>query len=92
MSDKIPHKCKIQIDIWFKPCVRPTFCLGSLMLKKKKKHALFRTCLGNQSWRRLRDSNPSWSMTPLSVFKTDPFNHLGKPPFMVLPAGFEPAT
>lgn len=50
-------------------------------MQKKKKHALFRTCLGNQSWRRLRDSNPSWSMTPLSVFKTDPFNHLGKSPF-----------
>ncbi len=28
------------------------------MLKKKKKHALLRTCLDNQSWRRRRGSNP----------------------------------
>ena len=31
-------------------------------------------------WRRRGDSNPSWTVSPLSVFKTDPFNHLGTPP------------
>ena len=28
----------------------------------------------------------------LSVFKTDPFNHLGIPPYMVDPVGLEPTT
>lgn len=31
-------------------------------------------------WRRNRDSNPSRSVAPLSVFETDPFNHLGISP------------
>ena len=34
----------------------------------------------NNNWRRKRVSNPRW-FYPLSVFETDPFNHLGISPY-----------
>ena len=32
------------------------------------------------TWRRLSDSNARRATNPLSVFKTEPLSHLGKPP------------
>lgn len=32
------------------------------------------------TWRRLSDSNARRATDPLSIFKTEPLNHLGKPP------------
>ena len=31
-------------------------------------------------WRSSRDLNPGWVLSPLPVFKTGPFNHLGTAP------------
>ena len=42
------------------------------MLKNKKKHALLCTCLDNQSWRRIRDLNPSAAFTTYELSKPAP--------------------
>ena len=42
------------------------------MPKNKKKHALLRTCLHNQSWRRIRDSNPSAPLEAYELSKPAP--------------------
>ena len=58
--------------------------LKNLRLANEKKAADqplgFSTAPMLSIWRRRGDSNPSWTVSPLSVFKTDPFNHLGTPP------------
>ena len=42
------------------------------MLKNKKKHALLRTCLDNQSWRRNRDLNPGTELPVYELSKPAP--------------------
>ena len=42
------------------------------MLKNKKKHALFCTCLDNQSWRRKRDLNPRTLLHVYELSKPTP--------------------
>lgn len=42
------------------------------MPKNKKKHAFFRTCLDNQSWRRNRDLNPGTELPVYELSKPAP--------------------
>ena len=42
------------------------------IFKKKKKHALLRTCLDNRGWRRIRDLNPSAAFTTYELSKPAP--------------------
>ena len=55
------------------------------MLKNKKKHALFRTCLLNQSWRRKRDLNPRTELPVYELSKPAPSSIVAEE------EGFEPS-